>query len=114
MMQYIEVHKNEVVDYDLYEYTVLSFFTYFIFKANKQHYYFDIDGRKSNEDVINEICDFVERVVKKYLTGIKTNRYLKSLRNCGVSVSQNVGVWLCIRLIQRGYLKKFVKGYFHY
>ncbi len=114
MMQYIEVHKNEVADYDLYEYTVLSFFTYFIFKANKQHYYFDIDGRKSNEDVINEICDFVERVVKKYLTGIKTNRYLKSLRNCGVSIPQNVGVWLCNRLIQRGYLKKFVKGYFHY
>lgn len=114
MMQYIEQHKDEVADYDLYEYTVLSFFTYFIFKANRQHYYFDIDGRKSNEEVVNEICDFVERVVKRYLTGTKKNKYLKSVRNCGVSISQSVGVWLCVRLIQKGHLNKFVKRYFHY
>lgn len=114
MMQYIERHKDEVADYDLYEYTILSFFTYFIFKANKQHYYFDIEGRKSNEEVIGEICEFVERVVKRYLTGVKKNKYLRSVRKCGVSVSQSMGVWLCVRLIQNGYLNKFVKGYFHY
>lgn len=114
MMQYIERHKDEVADYDLYEYTILSFFTYFIFKANKQHYYFDIDGRKSNEDVVCEICDYVERVVKKYLTGIRSNRYLKSARNYGVSVSQSIGVRLCVKLIQSGNMKKFVKWYFRY
>ena len=114
VMQFIKLHKDKVADYDLYEYTVLSFFTYFIFKANKQHYYFDIEGRKSSEEVISQICDFVEQTVKKYMPEVNRNKYLKPLGNYGVSIPQSLGVWLCYRLIQKGNLKKFVRWYFHY
>lgn len=114
MIKYVKQNKDDVDDYDLFEYTTISFFTYFLFKANKQHYYFDIDGRKSNEELVYEICDYVEKMIKKYFPSFQKNTYLRLRGNYGVSCVQNVGVWFFLKLVRLGKVKKFAKFYFRY
>lgn len=114
MIQYVQNHKNEVEDYNLFAYTVFSFFTYFIFKANKQHYYFELDGRKSSMDLVYEICDYVQRMINDYFDGYIHNPYVRIAGNVGVSWKQSAGVWLFMRLIATDRLKKFVKRYYRY
>lgn len=114
MIKYVKRNKEAVDDYDLFEYTTISFFTYFLFKANKRHYYFDIDGRRSNEDLVYEICDYMEEMIKKYFPSFQKNIYLRLIGNHGVSCVQNVGVWFFFKLVQLGKVKKFAKFYFRY
>ncbi len=114
MIQYVEHNKSDVADYALFEYTTLSFFTYFLFKANKQHYYFDINGRKSSNEVVYEICDYVERIIKQYFTDAYKNPYVKIFGNYGVSVTQSIGVFFFLKLVRWNKLKKFIKIYYGY
>lgn len=114
VIQYVKKNESDVSDNDLFEYTTISFFTYFLFKANKQHYYFDIDGRKSNEELVYEICDYIEEIIKKYFPTFEENSYLRLMGNYGVSIVQSVGVWFFYKLIKYGKMKKFAKYYFHY
>lgn len=114
VIQYIIKHKNMVEDFDLFEYTVFSFFTYFLFKANKQHYYFDIDGRKSSSEVVYKICEYCENVIKNYFPNYLKCKYVRVLNNNGVSIAQKAGVYLFLQFINKKCLQKFVKVYYCY
>lgn len=114
VIQYIIEHKNLVEDFDLFEYTVFSFFTYFLFKANKQHYYFDIDGRKSSSEVVFQICEYCETIIKKYFPDYLKCRYIWALKRNGVSITQKLGVYVFLQLNKKECLQKFVKVYYKY
>lgn len=111
---YVNEHKAEVNDYALFEYTVLSFFTYFLFKANKQHYYFDIQGRKSDQEVVYKICDYIEDVILKYFPDYKSNVYIRRLKGSGITLMQRGSVFFFMKLIRNGRLKKIIKLYYRY
>lgn len=111
---YVKNKKTEVDNYELFEYTVFSFFTYFLFKASKQHYYFDIDGRKSDKKVVFEICDYVTMIIHNFFPNYKKNSYVKSMKGNGISNVQRVSVFFFIKLIESSRLKDFVKIYYRY
>ena len=113
-IRYVKAHRSEVNDYDLFEYTVFSFFTYFLFKANKQHYYFDIEGRKSDQTVVYKICDYMKDVVIDLFPDYKRNCYVKRIRGSGISGIQRISVFFFIKLIEYNKLKWFVKKYYRY
>lgn len=113
-IKYVDENKAEVNDYALFEYTVFSFFTYFLFKANKQHYYFDIEGRKSDKDVVYKICDYMENMIFEYFPDYKQNCYVKRFNGKGISGLQRISVFFFIKLVQKGKLKKFIKMYYRY
>ncbi len=113
-VRYVKDNKSKVNDYELFEYTVFSFFTYFLFKANKQHYYFDIEGRKSDKEVVYKICDYMKMLIYNFFPDYKKNRYVKKMKGKGVSSVQKVGVFFFIKLIESNNLKKFIKVYYRY
>lgn len=114
MIRYVSDNRQEVNDYDLFEYTVLSFFTYFLFKANKQHYYFDIQGRKSDQEVVYNICSYMEHMILTYFPDYGRNHYVRKLQGSGISAKQRAGVFFLTKLIESGRLKDFIKMYYRY
>lgn len=114
VIRYVNNHRAEANDYALFEYTVLSFFTYFLLKANKQHYYFDIQGRKSDQEVVYKICDYMENMVLSFFPDYMNNSYIRRLKGSGISVMQRMGVLFLTKLIGKGRLKQFIKMYYRY
>lgn len=111
-IRYVIDNKERVNDFDLFQYTVLSFFTYFIFKANKQHYYLKIDGRKSSNEIVCLICDRFTDLVNTYFDNYTKCKYLRVFGNKGVSIVQSLGVYMYVWLTKHNKLKQFVKFYY--
>lgn len=111
---YILKHRNEINDYAIFEFTVLSFFTYFIFQANKKHMYLSIEDRKSDIQVIMNLCTYVENILKHYFPEYWKNRYIGIFKNPELSFSQRVGVWLFVKLCRTHFLKKFAWIYYRF
>lgn len=104
--------SNEINDFEVYEYTVLSFFTYFIFQANKKHMYMSLEDRKSDIEVIKKICDFTENVIKKYFPDYVNNEYLSPFKNPELSVKQKLGVWFFVKLLRYDRLGEFASRWY--
>lgn len=113
-IDYIVVHNSEINDYAVFEFTVLSFFTYFIFQANKKHMYLSIEDRKSDIQVIMHLCDYVQEVLNKYFPQYWKNEYIGIFKNPELQISQRVGVWLFVLLTRIHCLKMFTKFYYRF
>lgn len=113
-IRYVKSHRREVDNYELFEYTVFSFFTYFLFKANKQHYYFDIEGRKSDREVVYKICDHMTNIIMTFFPNYHKNCYIRKMRGNGISLIQRLSVFFFSILIEKNKLKAFVKKYYRY
>lgn len=114
-LKYVNEHKDEVNDWNLYEYTVLSFFTYFIFLGNRTHMrvaHKKRRGYKNSRYVIWEICDFVQRVVPKELPDYYKNPLVGLNKGKPISFVQRAGVWWAVKLIRMHMLKLFAKIYY--
>ncbi len=111
-IRYVVENQKDTNDKAVFEYTILSFFTYFIFKANKQHMYLDLEGRKSNQEVINHLCEFVLSNLKKYFPGYWKNPYLGIFKNPELQLTQRVGAVIFVFLCRTNLLKKFAKLYY--
>lgn len=110
---YVVKNKSEVNDYAIFEYTVLSFFTYFIFQANKKHMYLKkSDERKSDINTVLKFCDFTLYILKKYMPDYKSNPHVKLMRNRELQLTQRVGVWVYVLLCKLGCLKIFTRLYY--
>lgn len=109
---YILEHKKEVNDYSIFEFTILSFFTYFIFQANKKHMYLSVEDRKSDMKVIQNLCVFVEKMLDKYFLFYWKNSYIGIFKNPELQLSQRVGVWLFVKLCRFKILNKFACLYY--
>lgn len=113
-IHYVIQKGNEVDDFELFEYTVFSFFTYFLFKANKQHYYFDLEGRKSDKEVVYQLCDYVQKIITEEFPRYYCCSYVKLIGNKGVSFLQSAGVWFFLKLLKYNKLKEFIRIYYKY
>lgn len=105
-------NKDKVNDLAIFEYTVLSFFTYFIFQANKKHVYAKVKNRKSDIKVVMNICTYVQKILKKYFPQYWKNKHIGILKNRDLQISQRLGVQVFVFLNRIHLLKCFVRLYY--
>lgn len=114
-ISYVVEHKENVTNYEAFEYTVLSFFTYFIFQANKKHMYLKKGiERKSDCSVVLQFCDFTMKILKRYMPNYFRNTNVKIFKNKELQLSQRCGVWLYVHLCKSGMLNVFTKLYYKF
>jgi len=114
-LKYNYEHKDEVNDWDVYTYTVLSFLTYFIFLGNRQHSriaHKDKKGHKNNYDLIGQMCDMAQKIVPKYIPDYYKNPYLPIGKQKILSLVQRVGTWGFALLLRTHLLKPFAMVYY--
>lgn len=113
-IRYINKHKDIINDYEVYEYTVLSFLTYFTFEANKHHHYMKMSSevRKSDLKVVLKVCDFSRRMVIKYFPKYYKNSNIGIFRPKELEAKQRLGAWLFVLLCRMNMMKIFCKIYY--
>lgn len=103
-------HKELITDENIFEFTVLSFMTYFIFQANRRHIY-DTGkqkGRRSSKSLLKEICRYTKRIIPEYFPKYYKNPYVGIFKCRYLSLSQRLGVWLFCLLLRFNLLWPFV------
>ena len=110
-IDYLDKNKNNIADFYIYEHTVISFMTYFIFQANKSHLSVKKD-RKSDISVIKIICEDFEKILVRYFPNCKSNPYIRLINGNRLSFSQRIGVWTFVRLHNWKLLTKFAELYY--
>ncbi len=113
-IKYVLSRPEEINDYSIFEFTVLSFFTYFIFVANKKNMYSKSrqKGRKSDISVIMNICDYVYRVVIQNFDQYWKNIHVGLFKDRELDFSQRAGVWVFVKLCRLHLLKAFAYIYY--
>lgn len=112
---YVTEHKDEVPEYDVFEYTVLSFFTYFIFQANKKHMYIKRSKeRKSDVKTVLEFCHFTVRILETYMPSYYKNQHVSLLKNRDLQLLQRLGVWGYVHLCKYKMLRPFTSLYYKF
>lgn len=113
-IQYVLNKKEQINDEKLFEFTVISFFTYFLFKANKKHYVLTLDGRKSDLELLFYESDFFKRLLNEYIPNNYKNPYTKIFSHYGLEWKQKAGVWIYICLVRLNLEKQFLKLYYRF
>ncbi len=114
-MDYVNAHSDELNDADVYVFTVISFLTYFIFLGNREHMQAALHqyrGCKYEGALINELCDYTQRIVSEKLPGYYNNPYVGIFRSRELQLRHRAGVWLFVRLIRTHTLKAFARLYY--
>ena len=114
-MKYLYEHKEDVNDWYIYEYTVISFLTYFVFLGNRDHLKTankDRTGHKNIRSLVMEMCDFAQRTVPKYLPDYYKNPYLALNKQKTLSFLQRAGANTFTKLIRTHTLKPFAIIYY--
>lgn len=114
-LQYVNAHKDEVNDYSVYEFTVLSFMTYFIFLGNREHMqaaHKAKSGYKNTKDLIRKMCDFTQRVIPRELPGYYHNSHVGLFKEKNLELRWRAGTWLFTRLLKTHTLKLFAMIYY--
>lgn len=75
----------------LFEFTVISFFTYFLLVRNRKREYLDNKEKRKNRDVI-EIADFFENIVNTYFPNARNNPYTAVFKYKELEWKQRLGV----------------------
>ena len=109
----VSENKERVKDYDLFVYTLLSFFVFFIFKANKSHSYMRMDKqRQSNTETVLKFTAFAEMVLVNLPSSIYKNKYLDATNTKDLPMTQKIGVYAFLKLLKWDLLQPFVKVYY--
>ena len=113
-VSYTLSHEELLNDRDVFEFTVLSFMTYFIFQANRKHLYATekIKGRKSDRSLIAHICMYTQRMIPEHFPSYYKNPHVGLFRNKYLSFSQRAGVWLFVILLRLHLLKPFTMMFY--
>lgn len=112
-IKYVSSHKETCNDYSVFEYTVMSFFAYFIFQANKSHAYLaQGKDRKSDCSAVLEFCDFTLRILKKYMPFYYKNKNLVIWKNTDLLFKQRIGTLGYSVMCRFKVLKLFVRLYY--
>ncbi len=116
-LKYIKDHRDEVNDYPVFEFTVLSFLTYFIFLGNREHMQAALHkyrGCKYDYKLVNELCDYAQRIVPENLPEYHRNKYVGIFRQRELQLRHRAGVWLFVRLLRTHTLKAFARVYYSF
>jgi len=114
-LSYVAAHKDEVNDHEVFEFTVLSFLTYFIFLGNREHMQAALHkykGCKYDGALVSELCDYAQRVIPEKLPGYHKNPYVGIFREKELQLRHRAGVWLFVKLLRTHTLKLFAKTYY--
>lgn len=112
---YVGEHKDEVNNYGVFEFTALSFLTYFIFLGNREHMQAALHkyrGCKYSKTLVDSLCDYALRVVPEKLPGYRHNPHVGIFREKELQFRHRAGVWLFVWLIRTRTLKLFAKIYY--
>ncbi len=112
-VQYVLSHEEEINDKDLFEYTLMSFLTYFLFQANKKHMYLSLDDRQSDLKIILKVGSFSRKLLSEYMPKYWKNKYLKVFKYRELKLAQRLGVLVFTTLCRFDCLNWFVKLYYH-
>ncbi len=114
-LTYMNDHWEEINDPQVYEFTVLSFLTYFIFLGNREHMQAALHkyrGCKYDRALIKELCDFAQRIVPEKLPGYHRNPRVGIWRERALQFRHRAGVWLFVKLVRTHTLKAFALVYY--
>lgn len=114
-MKYVLDRRDEVNDWNVYSYTVLSFLTYFIFLGNRQHKRtanHDKTGHKNEISLIKEMCNMAQHVVPEYLPEYWKNPHLRIGDQKSLSMLQRLGTKVFAILVRTHLLKAFAVVYY--
>lgn len=115
VMAFMLEHREEVNDWDVYSYTVMSFLTYFIFLGNRQHKRMankDRRGHKNTKSLVREMCDMAQKVVPSYLPNYWKNPHLRIGEQRILSIQQRLGTKIFSILVRTHTLKAFAIVYY--
>ena len=114
-LSYMNDHKDEINDPDVYEFTVMSFLTYFIFLGNREHMQAALRkyrGCKYDKKLIDELCDFTQNLIPEKLPDYHKNPRVGLFKGKELQFRHRAGVWLFVRLIRTHTLKAFARLYY--
>lgn len=111
-VRYLKEREESVNDWRLLEFTLLSFLTYFIFSANKKHYYLELDDRKSDREVVLRLCDFSKALLEQFFPDYAANPHVGIWKEHELGIRQCAGVWLFVRLLKYNKLKCFTRLFY--
>ncbi|MCR5687449.1 MAG: glycosyltransferase [Lachnospiraceae bacterium] len=116
-LSYVNEHSSEINDRNVYEFTVLSFITYFIFLGNREHMQAALHkyrGCKYSPELIRELCIFAQRVIPQKLPDYGKNPYVGIFRGRELQLRHRLGVWLFVRLLKTHTLYPFARVYYFF
>lgn len=97
------------MDIELFDFTMLSFFTYFLIIRNRKREYLPNEDRKNSMDNAYAISDKFEEMTCTYFTEFKKNKYVKIFGSYGLPLKQKLGVRVFYHYASRHKLRKLVK-----
>lgn len=96
-------------DVELFDFTFMSFITYFLLVRNRKREYLSNDSSLNSMDSINKITEFCETVANKYFVGYNKNKYIKLFKNKELPLSQKLGTYVFYRACRMHKLGLVVK-----
>lgn len=105
-------HEDEINDKEILEFTLISFFTYFIFQANKSHGYMKLKDRKSDWAVVDHFCSYSMEILNKYFPSYYKNKYIGPITPYNLAMIQKIGTWGFVILCRTKLLKVFARLYY--
>lgn len=114
-LRYVNGHRDEVNDLSVFEFTVLSFLTYFIFLGNREHMQAALHryrGCKYPKSLVDEMCRYALRIVPELIPGYRHNPHVGIFRERELQLRHRAGVWLFVWLVRTRSLRLFAKIYY--
>lgn len=105
----VKENKIEGVDMELFDFTVLSFFTYFLMIRNRKREYLPNEDRKNSMDNAYHISDAFEKMTNELFSDFSGNRYMKLMGNSELPLKQKLGVRVFYMYASKNKLRKLVK-----
>lgn len=111
-IRYVLKHETEINDKEIFEFTLISFLTYFIFQANKSHKYIKLEHRKSDWKVVKHFCRYSMYLLNKYFPKYYQNKYIGPCTSYKLPRIQKVGTWAFTILCRFKMLELFARIYY--
>ena len=96
-------------DTELFDFTILSFFTYFLMVRNRKREYLSDDKRKDETDNIYEIADRFQDLVVKNFDRNSGRKYMSLFRSHGLPLLQRKGTSVFLSYCLKGKIRKLVR-----
>ena len=106
-------NREKIVDLQLFEFTVLSFFAYLLFVRMRKREYLSNADRESNVENAMMAADYLSQITTTNFPYAKKNKYVSLFRFKELSIIQKLGVKVYLwSTCYRGILKGFVNIFY--